>query len=182
MPRGRLGLPWRLGPHTDDALAAAGPAPGPHHRAAVRTRETAADPAAVFLWLCQLRRAPYSYDWLDNFGRRSPRRADPSLTDLRVGQRVMTIFTLVAHDPGRGFDLRMNPGAPTAVFGDITVRYRVRPLPGGGTRLEAVLWMPPHPFLGRPVRWLLGWGDALMMHRQLRTLTDLALAEGPPPA
>jgi hypothetical protein len=47
-----------------------------------------ASPTVVFAWLCQLRAVPYSYDILDSFGRRSPRRRNPDLIRLRVRQRL----------------------------------------------------------------------------------------------
>ena len=48
----------------------------------------------VFAWLCQLRVAPYSYDLLDNTGRRGPRTRSAELTDLAVGQPFVRIFGL----------------------------------------------------------------------------------------
>lgn len=168
------GVGWEAGHHGDR---------GDHGdrdgvRVAVRAVTCAADPEALHLWLCQLRRAPYSYDWIDNFGRRSPRVPDPALTELEIGQRVMTIFTLTALDPGRSVTLRMNGGWPTQLFGALDVRYDIVPDQGSpGSVLVARLRMPlpPGP-LARLRRTALAWGDLLMMRKQLHTLARLAEA------
>ncbi|MEE6295310.1 SRPBCC family protein [Georgenia wangjunii] len=176
----RRGLPWVSGA-TDDEAAAAYACDGLADDGAVRLVRAvsiAAPPAACFLWLCQLRRAPYSYDLIDNFGRRSPRVADPSLIELEAGQAFMTIFNLTAFVPGRSVTLRMKRGWPTRAFGDIVLTYEVVPA-GTGARLIAAMWAPP---IGRVLpslrRWLLAWGDVLMMRKQLRVLAALA-ARGP---
>ena len=128
----------------------------------------AAPPAIVFAWLCQLRVAPYSYDLLDNLGRRSPRRRDPQLVHLEAGQRFLTIFALDSFVDGEQITLRAR---------GVAVTYRVWP-EGAGSRLQVrVRFGGPGP-LAR----LLALGDSVMMGKQLRTLKSLAEREAGPAA
>jgi len=60
---------------------------------------------AVWPWVAQVRLAPYSYDWIDNRGRRSPRDL-AGLPEPAVGDRFTTaggreLGRIVSVDPGR---------------------------------------------------------------------------------
>jgi hypothetical protein len=142
-----------------------------HRRELFRAVDVDAPAAVVFRWLCQLRVAPYSYDLLDNLGRRSPRELTPGLDELAVGQRVMTIFRLVSFEPGRSITV----DAPTRLFGYVAVTYRVVPVDDERSRLVAKLAVAPR-------RGCLAWvmdrvlpaGDLVMMRKQLLTLKSLA--------
>ena len=133
-----------------------------------------APPPVVFRWLCQLRVAPYSYDWIDNWGRESPRTLTPGLDDLAVGQRVM-IFDLVEFERDRHLTLVMRDGR--GLFGDVAVTYMVVPQPDGTSRLVAKLLVRYPPGLyGWLASFWLPWGDLVMMRKQLLNLKSLAEA------
>jgi hypothetical protein len=136
-----------------------------------RAVDVAAPSSLVFRWLCQLRQAPYSYDWLDNLGRRSPRHLTPGLDELRIGQRFMTLFHLAACQPGRSItvvtDLR--------VFGQFAATYDVTPTAPGACRLVVKLVVTHRGgVIGRVTSLVLPAGDLLMMRRQLLNLKRLA--------
>jgi hypothetical protein len=138
---------------------------------------TARAPAAhVFRWLCQLRAAPYSYDWIDNRGRRSPRTLTPGLEQLAVGQRVMEIFELASFAWGSHITL-VTPagGRGERLFGRIAGTYRVVPQEPDASRILVKLCLAPAPGpRGWLVARLLPWGDLVMMRKQLLTLARLA--------
>ncbi len=128
-----------------------------------RAISIAAPPRIVFSWLCQLRVAPYSYDILDNLGRRSPRQRNPELLRLELGQRFMTIFALHSFVDGEQITL-VSEGA--------AVTYAVRP-EGAGSRLHVRVVFAGPRAIARP----LAMGDWVMMRKQLLTLKSLAERE-----
>ena len=135
-----------------------------------------AAPEVVFRWLCQLRAAPYSYDWIDNGGRQSPQELTPGLERLEIGQDVMTIFTLTGFTVDTQLTIRLKPSrSASSVFGDIAVSYLIVPKVEGGCRLLVKLVAQyPRTLKGRLLRWFLPWGDLIMMRRQLMNLKRLA--------
>jgi hypothetical protein len=131
-------------------------------------------PANVaFRWLCQLRVAPYSYDWIDNFGRRSPRVLTAGLERLHVGQPVMTIFRLAEFEPDRSLTI-CHTGR---VFGRVAVTYQINSTGAQGCRLVVKLLVSlPRSPLRRLLGPVLAAGDLIMMRRQLLNLKALSEA------
>ncbi len=132
--------------------------------------------AVVFRWLCQLRVAPYSYDWIDNLGRRSPQCLTPKLEALAIGQRVMTIFELVEFEQHRSITVSVSEGGyARRWFGPAAMTYVAVEQPDGTTRLLAkIAFRRPRRPIAAVGRFILAWGDLVMMRRQLLNLKRLA--------
>ena len=131
----------------------------------------------VFRWLCQLRVAPYSYDLVDNFGRRSPQHLTPGLEELELGQRFITIFDLVDFEPHRQITLAVR--RLQRVFGPVALTYLVRPAGPGRSRLVVKLLIGGGRWRRSrrsPFRHAAPWFELVMMRRQLLNLRDLAEA------
>ena len=140
-----------------------------------RAVEVKAPAPVVFRWLCQLRVAPYSYDWIDNFGRQSPRQLIDGLDHLEVGQRVMSIFRLVEYETDRHLTIVLASRKDREIFGEIAGSYVILPQTELCCRLVVKLLVRyPKRSFWFWMRWFLPWGDLVMMRKQLLTLKHLA--------
>lgn len=140
---------------------------------ATRSITIAAPPEEVFPWIRQMgmgRAGWYSYDWLDNLGRRSARTINPDWQDVHSGSRIPagpTSFEAALVDPPRHFVLRTGftfHGATRLCF---TLAYELRDDPLGTrlvTRMRSRIALPGGRLFERLV---LGPGDGLMLRRQL---------------
>jgi len=126
----------------------------------------------VFRWLCQLKIAPYSYDWLDNRGQRSPRQLSPGVEELAVGQHFL-IFELVEFEHDRHLTGVARPAA-RRVYGPIAITYQVNPREAAASRLICRLDAAASSLPARVRRSALAVGDVLMMRKQFMTLKELS--------
>ena len=127
--------------------------------------DVAAPAAAVWPWVAQVRLAPYSYDWIDNRGRRSPREL-MGLAEPRVGES----FTSVG---GRALGRIVSVETGKQLTGTVTgafMSYVLVPEEHDSTRLllKVVMRTTRVKALGLSV------GDLVMARRQLLNLKRLA--------
>lgn len=120
---------------------------------------------AVWPWVRQLRVAPYSYDWLDNAGHRSPRTLR-SLPDPRCGDPFSTVAG--RFEVGRVVATRVGEHLTASIMGGL-MSYVLVPQ-GTATRLLLKVVVPERRWYGRA----LALGDWPMARRQLLTLKYLA--------
>ena len=136
-----------------------------------RATDVGAPAAVLFRWLCQLKVAPYSYDLIDNFGRRSPKELTPGVENLARGQKLMSIFELVDFERDRHLTVTVSDPRAISIFGRIALSYVVLPSSDDSCRLVAKMRVRYSRRAPRSwMRWFLPWGDLLMMRKQFLTL------------
>jgi hypothetical protein len=121
-------------------------------------------PETLWPWVGQIRLAPYSYDWIDNLGRRSPQQL-MGLPEPVIGEPFTTAAT-------KRFGRILAVEPPKQLTGEIIgacISYVLVP-EGQTTRLLMKIITPM-------TRWLTPWlsvGDLIMARRQLLNLKCLA--------
>jgi hypothetical protein len=121
--------------------------------------------AMVWPWVAQVRIAPYSYDWIDNLGHRSPRvlagLPEPEVGDRFTATAGRAIGRIVSVDPGQQL---------TGRIGGAFMSYVLVPQEPGVTRLLLKIVMQTN----RLAALGLSVGDLIMARRQLLNLKHLA--------
>lgn len=141
----------------------------------------------LFRWLCQLKVGSYSYDLIDRLERiffpvqdsisdpPSPKKLLPSVENLAPAQRVMGVFKLVDFEENRHLTIVMDDERAITMFGNIAASYVIFPITENTCRLilKGHIRYPRNIFWSW-IRWVLPWGDLLMMRQQFLRLKNLA--------
>ncbi|MEY3640976.1 MAG: hypothetical protein RLZZ199_781 [Actinomycetota bacterium] len=149
---------------------------------ATRCITIAAPPDQVFPWLRQMgfgRAGWYSYDWIDNLGRKSATSIEPHLQTLETGGILPggpADFEAVVVDPPRALIMRLAQKGLATKSTSFVLAYELRDCAEGTrlvTRMRARIDAPG----GRIIeKLLLAPGDGIMLRRQLLNVAQRASA------
>ena len=140
---------------------------------ATRSITISAPPKDVFPWIRQMgfgRAGWYSYDWIDNLGRKSATKVHEEWQSVESGDKIPSgpiSFTAAIVEAPRHFVLEIKSLGKKSPKLHFTLAYELRDDPQG-TRL--VTRMRSHiklPFGSLFERFILGPGDGIMLRRQL---------------
>lgn len=153
---------------------------GDPHFSNDRSIEIAAPPDDVWPWLAQMgfgRAGWYSWDLIDNLGRRSATELHPEWMIEAAGDPMpagpMSFATPVVDRPHR-LVIAVTHQRLLAWTIDFTLAYELTETTAG-TRLASRARARIAGPLGRPfARWLLGPGDGVMVRKQLRGIAERA--------
>lgn len=170
-----MDLPWAWGV-TESERAMAMPCDPMVDRPTLhldRAVDCAAPASWGFRWLAQLALAPYSYDLVDNLGRRSPRELDAATGTIQVGQRMATVYVVTEVEPGRSWTGRLSERGER-MAGPLSVTYAAHPAGDGRCRIHCRMVVPAATRAQRARAAALAWGDLVMIRKQLHQLAHLA--------
>jgi hypothetical protein len=123
-----------------------------------------ATPADIWPWLTQVRLAPYSYDWIDNLGRRSPQE----LRDLPTPEPGDSFTAVAGHQFGRILSVTPEAQLTASIIG-MVASYVLVPQ-GDVTKLLLKIAGAPGPLYAT----IFSVGDLVMARRQLLNFKGLA--------
>jgi hypothetical protein len=144
---------------------------------ATRSITLSAPPKDVFPWIQQMgfgRAGWYSYDWIDNLGRKSATKVHEEWQSVTSGDKIPAgpiSFTAAIVEAPRHFVLEIKSLGKKSPKLHFTLAYELRDH-SQGTRL--VTRMRSHiklPFGSLIEQFILGPGDGIMLRRQLLTIS-----------
>ena len=143
---------------------------------ATRSITIDAKPQDVFPWIRQMgfgRAGWYSYDWLDNLGRKSATTIHEEWQSVEAGDTVPSgpiSFTAAIVDAPRHFVLEIKSLGKKSPKLHFTLAYELRDDPQGTRLVTRMRSRINLPFGSLFERFILGPGDGIMLRRQLLTI------------
>jgi len=136
----------------------------------------------LFQWVSQMRFAPYSYDWIDNGGKKSPQYIIPSLPELKNGDAIMRIFTLINFRKNEFLSFTIPDTAPSylriplKLFAkSFYITYQLFPVEENKTRLVVKIIVNSYQtFFHSLFVKIADIADYIMMRKQLLNFKRLA--------